>query len=97
VNNTFMMENGHLVRIDVNGAGVPTAQGIQAGDAEKKVRRVYGMAVKVERHAYSPDDHYLTIRSSRGRSGLRFETDKGRITNFYAGRFEAIQYIEGCL
>jgi hypothetical protein len=90
----FMIEDGHLVRIEVNARGVPTEKGIQVGDSEKRTLQVYGPGLKVEPNAYSPEDHYLTVHS--GSYGIRFETDKGRIETFYAGRFDAIQYIEGC-
>src|ERR1019366_3923608 len=91
----FMIENGRLVRIDVDGAGVATGEGIQVGDSEKRDRQVYGARLKIEPHAYTgPEGHYLTIRSGSGRYGIRFETDKGKIETFYAGRFDAIQYIE---
>ena len=93
----FMIENGRLVRIDVDGAGVATGEGIQVGDSEKRARQEYGARLKVAPHAYtSPEGHYLTIRSGSGRYGIRFETYKGKIETFYAGRFDAIQYIEGC-
>jgi hypothetical protein len=93
----FMIENGRLVRIDVDGAGVPTVKGIQVGDSEQRARQVYGARLKVEPHAYTgPEGHYLTIRSSSGGYGIRFETDNGKIETFYAGRFDAIQYVEGC-
>jgi hypothetical protein len=39
--------------------------------------------------------HYLTIRSDDRHYGVRFETDQGKITMFYAGTYEAIQYVEG--
>jgi hypothetical protein len=29
-------------------------------------------------------------------TGVRFETDKGKITTYYAGKYDAIQYVEGC-
>jgi hypothetical protein len=29
-------------------------------------------------------------------TGIRFETEKGKITLFYAGTKTAIQYVEGC-
>jgi hypothetical protein len=94
---SFMIVRGRLARIDVDGAGVSTAEGIRVGDSEQRARRVYGPRMRVEPHAYTgPEGHYLTIRSSNGRYGIRFETDGGTITRFYAGRFEAIQYIEGC-
>ena len=93
----FMIVDGRLTRIDVDGPGVPTAEGIQVGDSEAHALKVYGPRLKVEPHAYTgPEGHYLTVRSSSGRYGIRFETDEGKIVMFYAGRFEAIQYIEGC-
>jgi hypothetical protein len=93
----FMIEDGRLVRIDVEIAGVATSEGIQVGDSESRALRVYGFRLKVEPHAYTgPEGHYLTARSKDGRFGRRFETDQGKITMFYAGRYKAIQYIEGC-
>jgi hypothetical protein len=94
---SFMMVKGRLARIDVDGAGVLTADGIQVGDSEEHARQVYGSRLTVKPHAYTgPEGHYLTIRSVDGRYGIRFETDNGKITMLYAGRFDAIQYIEGC-
>jgi hypothetical protein len=92
----FMIENGRLVRIDVDEAGVPTSSGIQVGDSEAHARQVYGARLKVTPHAYTETGHYLTARSSDGQYGIRFETDNGKIKMFYAGRYDAIQYIEGC-
>ena len=57
----------------------------------------YGTGLKVEPHQYIDDGHYLTIRSRDGRYGMSFETERGKITSFYGGRFEAVQYVEGCL
>lgn len=92
----FMIENGRLVRIDVNEAGVVTVAGVQVGDSESHARQVYGARMKVTPHAYTETGHYLTVRSNDGRYGVRFETDNGKITMYYAGRYDAIQYIEGC-
>ncbi len=94
---SFMIEHGKVSRIDIDGRGVPTDRGIQVGDSEKKVRKVYGAAVKVGPHAYTSEEsgHYLTVRS--GEVGLRFETAKGKVDSFYAGRFASVEYIEGCL
>jgi hypothetical protein len=94
---SFMIENGRFARVDTDAPGIHTIEGVQVGDAESKVLRVYGAGVKVEPHKYNDDGHYLTIRSRDGRYGMRFETDKGKITTFYGGRFEAVQYVEGCL
>lgn len=94
---SFMIEDGKVTRIDVDGRGVPTDKGIQVGDSEKQVLKIYGAAVKLEPHAYTSEEggHYLTVRS--GGLGLRFETGKEKVDSFYAGRFTSVQYIEGCL
>jgi hypothetical protein len=93
----YMMINDRVVRIDVDERGTPTLTGIQVGDSEAKVRRVYGSKVNVMAHQYIETGHYLTVRSPDRRHGIRFETDDGKIIEFYAGTYEAIQYVEGCL
>jgi len=92
---SLMIENGHLVRIDVDKAGVATAEGVQVGDSEEHAKQVYGSRLKIAPHQYT-DGHYLTVRSQSGGNGIRFETDNGKIETFYAGTYEAIQYVEGC-
>ncbi|MGA2235151.1 MAG: hypothetical protein ABSG23_06730 [Terriglobales bacterium] len=90
---SFMIENRRLVRLDVDKSGVATTEGVQVGDSEERVKQVYGPRLKVEPHHYT-DGHYLTLRN--GDYGIRFETDQGKVSTFYAGTFETIQYIEGC-
>ena len=92
----FMIEDGKLTRIDVDAPGIKTATGIEVGDSATRPRQVYGSKLKVTEHKYIDTGHYLTDRSSDGRYGIRFEEDKGKITTFYAGTYEAIQYVEGC-
>jgi hypothetical protein len=93
----FMIESARLVRINVDGPGERTAEGLPVGDSEERALQLYGPRLKVEPHAYTgPEGHYLTVRSSSGRYGIRFETEKGKIARFYAGSIEAIQYVEGC-
>ena len=92
----FMILNGRLGRIDVDKAGVKTSLGIQVGDSEKKALEAYGKTLKVGPHKYIDNGHYLTAKSEDVHYGIRFETENGKITSFYAGLFEAIQYVEGC-
>lgn len=54
----------------------------------------YHRKVKIEPGAYAGE--YLTVQSSDGRYGIRFEADKNKIAQYYAGRFSAVQYVEGC-
>ena len=90
---SFLIENRRLVRIDVDKTGVPTTEGVQVGDSEEHVKHVYGSRLKVEPHHYT-DGHYLTLRN--GDHGIRFETDEAKVSTFYSGTVEAIQYVEGC-
>ncbi len=93
---SFMIEDGRLVRIDIDAPGTATSTGIQVGDSEARARQIYGAKLKVTDHKYIDTGHYLTVRSADGHYGLRFETDNGKITEFYAGTYDAIQYVEGC-
>jgi len=93
---SFMIEGGRLARIDVDSAGISTMEGVQVGDSEKHALQVYGPTIKVEDHNHIPEGRYLTIRSKDSRYGISFEKDSGKIQTFYAGRFEAVQYVERC-
>jgi hypothetical protein len=92
----LMIIDGRLARIDVEKPGLSTSEGIQVGDSESRALKVYDHRLKVEAHQYIDTGHYLTVRSKDTRFGIRFETDQGKITMFYAGRYDAIQYVEGC-
>ena len=94
----FMMIGGKLARMDVRSPRVKTVSGAHIGMSQSEIIQLYGRRAAVSPHAYtSPYGHYITIHSEDGASGIRFETDKGKVTTFYAGTAEAIQFIEGCL
>jgi len=94
---SFMILNGRVARADVDERGVASSGGIQIGNTEADAERVYGKRLKITPHAYTaPEGHYLTVISNDGAYGMRFETDQGRIVTFYAGRVDAIQFVEGC-
>jgi hypothetical protein len=93
----FMIEDGRITRVDVDAPGIFTVKPILVGDCEATAIRAYGQRMEVGPHKYIDDGHYLTIRSSNGRYGIRFETEEGKILSYYAGEFTAVQYVEGCL
>jgi hypothetical protein len=78
------------------GSRGTTAAGTQVGDSEKHSLQVYGSRLKVGPHKYIDNGHYLTAKSSDGNYGIRFETEDGKITMYYAGRFDALQLVERC-
>lgn len=94
---SFMIIERRLARIDVDAPGIETVTGLQVGDPEARARKVYGAKMSVMGHQYIDTGHYLTARSEDRRYGIRFETDNGKITRYYVGTYEAIQYVEGCL
>lgn len=93
-----MIEDGHLVRVDVDKPTIPTDKNVRVGSAEEEVKKAYGSEIKTEQSKYTGDEggRYLTFRSPDGKFGVRFETEKGKVTTFYAGTYETIQYVEGC-
>lgn len=95
-NVSFMIIDGRVVRVDVTTPGVKTTTGIQVGDSEARALAKYGSKMRVTPHTYTDTGHYLTVGSAEDRYGIRFETDRGTITMFYAGEYKAIQYVEGC-
>lgn len=92
----LMILNGRLARIDLNEPGTATEEGIQVGDSEAHIRAVYGHRVKIVPDAYESANHTLTLHSADGRTGIRFVIDQQKVRQFYAGRSDAIEYIEGC-
>jgi hypothetical protein len=95
---SFMLINGHLARIDVSRPGISTLSGATVGMSQQQVLQLYGPRIHVSPHAYiAPDGSYLTVPSPDKKYGVRFETDAGRVTSYYAGTAEAIEYIEHCL
>ena len=93
----IMILDGRVARIDVDSATIPTAQGIKNGDSEARAIQKYGKRLRIQPHCYSPETgHYLTLYSRDRKSGIRFETEDGKITRYYAGTASAILFIEGC-
>jgi len=93
----FMVFSGVVTRIDVDNSEIQTNLGARIGDSEARLKKLYGARLKIEPHFYSgTDGRYLTVLSSDGRRAIRFETYKGRVTRFYAGRLGEVQFVEGC-
>jgi hypothetical protein len=76
----FMIIDARRVRIDLDAPGILTTSGLQVGDSEARARKVCGPKMKVVGHKYVDRGRYLTGHSHDRRYGVRFETDKGKIT-----------------
>lgn len=94
----MMAEAGRIVRVDVDSNTIATAEGARVGDTEERIQSLYPGRVTVTPHKYT-DGHYLTVTpASPADSAFRivFETLRGRVTTFRAGRRPQVEYIEGC-
>ena len=102
----YMVEDGRITRIDVSepdaGAGaapqpsVRTDAGLGIGSTEAAVRKAYGRSLVVGPHPYEDAGHYLEVFGPDRRRAFLFETLRGRVTSFRAGRRRSVEYIEGC-
>ena len=95
----FMVADGKIARVDImDQAKNKTAGGAAIGWSEDQVKKLYGKAVKVTKHAYV-EGRYLTVKSADPKqSKLRyvFETEHGKVTQFRPGREPEVEYVEGC-
>lgn len=87
-----------IERVDVDSAGVLTAEGVGVGDSEASVMERYRDRVQVMPHKYTgPTGHYLVV-ASRSDTSFRmvFETDGQHVTKYRAGRRPAVDFVERC-
>lgn len=94
----IMLLNDSVARIDVDSAGVATAEGAAVGDEEARVTELYRDHITVTPHKYTgPTGHYLTVAPAGDTlRRIVFETDGQRVTKYRVGRRPAIEWVEGC-
>ena len=95
----FMIVDGRIARIDVEGDEVSTTRGVRVGDSELTAKLMYLWKLEVESHQYNDEGHYMTY-TSQGKNGDRymvFETDGKVVESFRAGRRPEVRYVEHCL
>jgi hypothetical protein len=94
----LMIIDDTVARVEVDTAGVRTAEGAQVGDSESRVLELYGALARIEPHKYTyPDGHYVVVAPPGDTlHRIVFETFKGRVTTYRAGRLPAVQFVEGC-
>ncbi len=92
---SFLIVADVVARIDVTAPGFKTRPGAEVGDSEERVQKLYGGQLKVTPHHYA-DGHYLTLRAPDGTWALVFETIRGHVSAYRAGRLPEALYTEGC-
>ncbi len=93
----FMIARDTVARVDVDSAGVETAEGVKVGDPEGLVWQRYSeIQVQPGKHAA---DTLLVIAPARGPSEQRrliFVVAKGVVRGFRAGRLPEVEWVERC-
>lgn len=94
----LMVIEDTVERVQIDSAGIRTAEGAQVGDSESRVLELYGANARIEPHKYTyPDGHYVVVTPPGDTlHRIVFETFKGRVTKYRAGRVPAVQLVEGC-
>jgi len=92
----FMIWKGQVVRIDIDGPGILTVEGVGIGSTESEVLAAYPDQVITTSHPYTgPEGHYLTVEFENSLT-IIFEADGKKVISYRAGRDPAIRWIEGC-
>jgi hypothetical protein len=92
----LMIENGKLVRVDVDSAGIRTVGGAEVGMSEADLRSRY-RDLEIRPHKYDTTGQYLIYREHPDSSRrLVFETDRRRVLQYRSGVMPPVEYVEGC-
>ena len=94
----LMVIDDTVARVEIDSVGIHTAEGAQVGDSESRILELYGARARIEPHKYTyPDGHYVVVTPPGDTlHRIIFETLKGRVTRYRAGRVPAVQMVEGC-
>jgi len=93
----LMIIGGTVVRLELKGGSkLRTFSGAGIGTTEDQLKTMYGSRLDIQPHKYDTNGHTITVKSSGGDHGLRFETSGGRVTAIQAGPWEHLNYVEGC-
>jgi hypothetical protein len=86
-----------VVRLELKGGTrLRTFSGARIGTTEQQLKTMYGSRLDIQPHKYDEKGHTITVKSSGGDYGLRFETSAARVTAIQSGPWEYLHYVEGC-
>lgn len=94
----FMLEDGRIVRVDVDSGATPTREGARIGDTEQRIDSLYAPLRRTP-HKYTPGWSYLVAlpdAPADTMSRLVFETDGMVVRAYRAGVYPPVEYVERC-
>jgi hypothetical protein len=93
----LMIIGDKVVRLELKGTStLGTFAGAHVGSSEEQLKSMYGARLDIQPHKYDEAGHTITLKSSSGKYGLRFETSHGKVTAIQAGPWAHLNYVEGC-
>jgi len=96
---SFMIEDGTVVRSDVDSGGAKTAEGIGIGSTEEAIRAAYGQHLTVQLHKYQWEAgwrYFIYLPPQDSSNAIVFETNGKTVQNYRVGRRPQVQYVERC-
>ena len=95
---SFMVENGTIVRVDVDSAGVLTTQCIRVGVPVAQVEAGFRGQLQVQPHPYLWEQGWnqLIAYSTDSSHAILFETDSQYVRRYRAGLWPQVGYKERC-
>jgi hypothetical protein len=99
---SILRDRDRIVRVDIfQNKRMTTLRGAKIGNTEAQIKAMYPGQIQVTTHQYTGPQggHYLTfIPKDAADKDYRivFETLKGRVTQFRAGKLPEVEYVEGC-
>src|SRR5690606_41485165 len=92
----FRVGSARLAGIDVRAGSTATAEGARVGDEESRIEELYPDLPRMP-HKYA-DGNSLIVIPIRGDTLHRyvFETDGERVTQYRAGVYPQVEWVEGC-
>jgi hypothetical protein len=96
---SVMTWDDNVVRINISERPYTTQSGIGVGSTESDVYAKYPDQIRSQQHTYDESGHYLEYvpkDANQQQFSLLFETDGTRVTQFRAGKKDAVELVEGC-
>jgi hypothetical protein len=94
---TFLVSDGTIARISVFAEPpVATAEGGHVGDSEAHILELYKDAKVEDAPVEFGGGHIISTKSSDGQHGYVFTTDGTTVTDWRAGRYPEVEWVEGC-
>lgn len=93
-----MFVGGVLARVDVNAAGIATAEGLEVGQPLARAESLYATTARRLPHKYTRGEYFVVLPLAPMDTVHRLviEIDQGRVTTFRVGRHPPVEYVEGC-